>query len=51
MSVGGYQFGPEDFERLTRRLGKRLRSSRRLLMWIGAVVLALVVIAGSYYQV
>ncbi len=51
MSVGGYQFGPEDFERITRRLWERLRSSRRLLLWIGGVVLALVVIAGSYYQV
>jgi len=51
MSTGGYQFGPEDFERITRRLGQRLRSSRRLLLWIGAVVFALVVIVGSYYQV
>ncbi len=51
MSVGGYDFGPEDLQRMTRRLVERLRGSRRLLLWAGGVIFALVVIVGSYYQV
>jgi len=51
MNAGGYQFGPDDLLQMTRRLAGRLRSSRRLLLWIGGVILALVLIGGSYYQV
>ncbi len=51
MTIGGYDSGPEEFLRVTRRLVASLRSSRRLLLWIGGVVFALVLIAGSYYQV
>src|SRR5256885_14420537 len=51
MSVGGYDFGPEDFKRTARRLIETARGSRRLLLWVGGVVLGLIVIVGSYYQV
>src|SRR5664279_5553688 len=51
MSAGGYDFGPEDFTRAARRLAERVRGSRRMLLWAGGVVLALVLIVGSYYQV
>ncbi len=51
MNAGGYDFGPDDFSRIARGVGQRLRGSRRLLIWGGAVLLALIVIAGAYYQV
>jgi membrane protease subunit HflK len=36
---------------MARQLGDRIRGSRRLVFWIVGVVLALVLIGGSYYQV
>jgi membrane protease subunit HflK len=51
MNTGGYDFGSDDLSRIARGVGQRLRGSRRLLVWIGVGVLALIVITGSYYQI
>jgi membrane protease subunit HflK len=51
MNAGGYDFGPDDFSRMARQVRDRLRSSRRLLLWITGGVLALIAIVSSYYQV
>jgi membrane protease subunit HflK len=51
MNAGGYDFDSEDLSRIARGFGQRLRRSRRLLVWIGVGLLALIVITGSYYQI
>src|SRR4249920_2608517 len=51
MNAGGYDFGPDDFSRIARGVGQRLRGSRRLLIWGGAILLALILIGGAYYQI
>jgi modulator of FtsH protease HflK len=47
----GVDFGPEDFFRVAREAGDRLRSSRRTLLIIAAGVVGLVTLVSSYYQV
>jgi modulator of FtsH protease HflK len=51
MANGGYDFGPDDFLRIARDAGNRLRGSRR---FVGIGVSALIgigVLVSSYYQV
>ena len=45
------QFDPEDFYRFARNVRDGLRRAKRFLIIAGAVVLALFILLGSYYQV
>jgi membrane protease subunit HflK len=51
MANNGAGFDPEEFARAAREFGARLRNSRRLLLLTGLVIVGLVAIYGSYYQV
>jgi membrane protease subunit HflK len=51
MANYGAGFDPEEFTRAARELGVRLRGSRRVLLIIGLVIVGLIAIYGSYYQV
>jgi membrane protease subunit HflK len=51
MANNGAGFDPEDFLRMARDARNRLRGSRRVVAIVVAVVLAIVVLGGSYYQV
>jgi membrane protease subunit HflK len=51
MANHGAGFDPEEFTRAAREFGARLRESRRLLVIVGLVIVGLVAIYGSYYQV
>ncbi len=44
-------FDPDEFARAAREFGARLRDSRRLLAIVGLVIVGLVAVYGSYYQV
>ena len=51
MANHGPGFDPDEFARAARELGARLRESRRLLLIVGLVIVGVVAIYGSYYQV
>ncbi len=51
MPSRGVEFDPEEFKRYARQAGERLRQSRRLFYGIAIVVLAIVTLWSSYYQV
>jgi modulator of FtsH protease HflK len=51
MANYGAGFDPDEFTRAAREFGARLRNSRRWLLIIGLVIVGLVAIYGSYYQV
>jgi membrane protease subunit HflK len=51
MANQGPGFDPEEFARAAREFGARVRDSRRLLLIIGVVIVGIVAIYGSYYQV
>jgi membrane protease subunit HflK len=51
MNAGGYDIGSEDLSRMARGFGQWLRRSRRLIVWIGVGLLALIAVTGSYYQI
>lgn len=51
MANHGAGFDPEEFTRAAREFGARLRESRRLLLIVGLVIVGIVAIYGSYYQV
>ena len=51
MANHGAGFDPEEFTRAAREFGARLRDSRRLLLIVGLVIVGIVAIYGSYYQV
>jgi membrane protease subunit HflK len=47
----GVGFDPEEFARVAREFGARLRNSRRLLLTVGLAIVGLAAIYSSYYQV
>ena len=47
-SVG---FDPDDFSRLARETGDRLRRSRKTLTWVALAIVAFAALYGAYYQV
>ena len=51
MANHGPGFDPDEFARAAREFGARLRESRRLLLIVGLVIVGVVAIYGSYYQV
>ena len=51
MASQGVGFDPEEFSRLAREAGARLRGSRRPLILVGLVIVGLVALYSSYYQV
>ena len=51
MANQGVGFDPEEFTRAAREFGVRLRESRRLLLIVGLVIIGVVAVYGSYYQV
>jgi membrane protease subunit HflK len=51
MANHGPGFDPDEFTRAAREFGVRLRDSRKLLLIAGLVIVGLVAIYGSYYQV
>jgi membrane protease subunit HflK len=51
MANHGPGFDPDEFTRAAREFGARLRDSRKLLLIAGLVIVGLVAIYGSYYQV
>ena len=51
MANGTNGFDPEDFLRIVRDAGSRLRGSRRVVGYVVAAVVVLAALASSYYQV
>jgi modulator of FtsH protease HflK len=51
MANHGAGFDPDEFTRAAREFGARLRESRKILIIVGLVIVGLVAIYGSYYQV
>jgi membrane protease subunit HflK len=51
MANGGLDLDPDELRRAAREAWKRVRGSRSVILLVAAVVLALLVLAGSYYQV
>jgi modulator of FtsH protease HflK len=51
MANGGQEFDPEQLRRAALELWSRVWGSRRIILVLGATLIALVVLVGSYYQV
>jgi membrane protease subunit HflK len=51
MENRGAGFNSDEFTRAAREFGMRMRDSRKVLLTVGLVIVALIAVYGSYYQV